>query len=97
MPEERERFRDYDDRDEIDERLAKIVSRVVRDADVGISYGESGSGLLKWILGVLSALLVAVIVGGITTYGRFTSLETRVTEWQKSTERRLDALEARRP
>jgi hypothetical protein len=73
-----ERLRDYDDRDEVDERLAKIVSRVVRDADVGVSYHEGGNGekaLLKWLLG-LSATLVAVsIVGGVTLYGKVSAIE----------------------
>lgn len=73
-----ERLKDYDDRDEIDERLARIVSRVVRDADVGVKYTEGGNGekaLLKWLLG-LSATLVAVsVVGGVALYGKVSAIE----------------------
>lgn len=72
-----DRLRDYDDRDEIDERLARIVSRVVRDADVGIKYteGNGEKALLKWLL-ALSATLVAVsVVGGVTLYGKVSAIE----------------------
>jgi len=79
-----------------DERriLVNIIREQVKQGG-GNNYNESGSSLLKWILGVLAMLTVSVVVGGITVYGRFTSLETRVSEWQKSTDRRLDILERR--
>jgi len=68
--EERERLRDYDDRDEIDERLAKIVSRVVRDADIGISYKEGGESRLNAIVlscaGVLCMVILGIGAWGIT-------------------------------
>ena len=57
----------------------------------GGNYSEGGSPLLKWILGVLSALTVSVVVGAIAVYGRFTSLETKVSEWQSSTQRQIDS------
>lgn len=88
-----------------DERklLINIIRKQVEKGGGG-DYEEGGSSLLKWILGILSTLTVAVIVGGITVYGRFTSLETKVSEWQSSTQRqidaayqRLDRLENRRP
>lgn len=91
MPEER--LRDYDDREEVDERLARIVSRVVAAADVGVRYTEGGNGektLLKWLLG-LSATLVAVsVVGGVALYGKVSAIEAN----QASQQRQLDTLSA---
>ncbi len=77
-----------------DERriLVNIIRRQSENGG-GNNYNESGSYLLKWILGVLSMLAVAVIVGGVSTYGRLTSLESKVSEWKEATDRRLDALE----
>jgi len=88
-----------------DDERRILINIIRRQADRGGgNYNESGSPLLKWILGILSALAVAVIVGGVTVYGRFTSLETRFAEWQTSAQRqldvayqRIDRLENRRP
>lgn len=80
---------------EDERRILVNIIRKQSENGGGNNYTEGGANLLKWILGVLSALAVAVIVGGISTYGRLTSLETKVSEWQIATDRRLDALERR--
>ena len=94
---------DYNLWDDERKLLINIIRRQV-EKNGGGDYDEGGSSLLKWILGILSMLTVAVIVGGITVYGRFTSLETKVSEWQNSSQRQIDAayqridrLEGRRP
>jgi hypothetical protein len=73
-----DRLRDYDERDEIDERLARIVSRVVRNAEIGVNYSEGGNGekaLLKWLLGLSATLIVVSVVGGVTLYGKVSAIE----------------------
>jgi len=94
---------DYNLWDDERKLLISIIRKQVEKGG-GNNYQEGGSPLLKWILGILSTLTVAVIVGGITVYGRFTSLETKVSEWQNSSQRQIDAayqridrLEGRRP
>lgn len=87
---------DYNLWDDERKLLINIIRKQVEKGGGG-DYNEGGSSLLKWILGILATLTVAVIIGGVTVYGRFTSLETKVSEWQKSTDRRLDILEGRRP
>lgn len=104
-PRERERIDpDVAIETETERMLVRIIAQAVRDKDVSIGYQEgSGSKFEKWILGVLGVLVVSVVGGGISVYGRFTSLETKVEEWQKSIQRqidsdstRLDRLEQRR-
>lgn len=51
--------------------------------------------LLQWILGVLSALVVLAIAGGVTLYGKFTALEATVTTGMSAHEQRLNRVEQR--
>lgn len=74
-----------------DDERRLLIGIIRKQTEGGGSYNEGGSPLLKWILGVLSALTVSVVVGAIAVYGRFTSLETKVSEWQNSTQRQIDA------
>jgi len=94
VTEERERIRDYDDRDEVDERLARIVSRVVRDSEVGVKYEEGGGNgekaLLKWLIGIATSLLIISIVGLVGMYGKLSAIEAN----QASQQRQLDQLSA---
>ena len=97
MPEER--VRDYDDRDEIDERLARIVSRVVRDADVGLTYNEgAGNGekaLLKWLTALTASLLVVSIVGLVGMYGKLSAIEANQTSQQRQIDQLAAAIRSR--
>lgn len=69
-----------------------LIGIIRKQADNGGgNYTEGGSPLLKWILGVLGVLTASVIIGAVAVYGRFTSLETRVSEWQTATQRQIDA------
>jgi len=79
-----------------DERriLIDIIRKQTRSPGGG-TYNESGSPLLKWILGVLATLTVAVIVGGVSVYGQFKTLESAVTEWKSGQQRQIDEAKAR--
>lgn len=91
-PRERDEPVDYEYGTEVERHLARIIVQAARDRDVNVGYQEgSGSKFEKWILGVLGVLVVSVVGGGISVYGRFTSLETKVEEWQKSIQRQLDS------
>lgn len=78
--------KDYDPFE--DER--RFYQKLLREHSRRGGYHESGSSLLKWILGVLMILTASTIIGGVTVYGRFSSLEGRVDEWQKNTQRQID-------
>jgi hypothetical protein len=89
---------DYDPSQD-DEDLRRLVRLAVRaGAQVSNTYSEGGNGekkMLSWILGVLSLLVVGAVGGGISLYGKVSSLETRVTEWQRASDRRMDVTDAR--
>lgn len=96
--------KDYDVEEENSREVMRILRQLIARPS-GNSYYEGGNGekrTLNWILGVLSLLLVGAVGGGVSLYGKVSSLETRVTEWQKASEResnetrrRLDRLESR--
>ena len=79
----------------IDAESDEDVGRLVRSAvHAGISYYEGkghDSVLLKWILGVVSSLAVAGIIGGIVLYGQVAALGEKVVSQQ----RQLDRIEDR--
>jgi hypothetical protein len=92
---------DYNAEDENDREVMRILRQLIARPS-GNNYHEGGGEkrTLNWILGVLSVLLVGAVGGGISVYGKVSSLETRVSEWQRSAEResnemrrRLDRLE----
>lgn len=79
-----------------DER--RFYQRLLREGRGGNNGdGEDGGNrrLLGWILGILSALSVVGITGGIAMYGEVASLKAAFTQYQTSTDRRLDSLERR--
>lgn len=42
-------------------------------------YVESGNGVFqKWMLGIVSLLVVAASVGGVTMYAKLATIETRL-------------------
>jgi hypothetical protein len=94
---------DFDEQENTRETMRILRQLIARPS--GNSYYEGGNGekrTLNWILTVLSLLLVGAVGGGVSLYGKVSSLETRVAEWQRSweresaeTRRRLDRLESR--
>jgi hypothetical protein len=97
--------RDYDDSEERSQEVMRILRQLIARPSGNSYYEGGGNGekrTLNWILGVLSLLLVGAVGGGVSLYGKVSSLETRVAEWQRSAEResnetrrRLDRLESR--
>jgi hypothetical protein len=91
--------KDYDDSEERSQEVMRILLQLIKRPP-GNNYYEGGSGngekkTLNWILGVLAALLVGAVGGGVSVYGKVSSLETRVTEWQRASDRRMDATDQR--
>lgn len=87
-----------------DDREVMRILRQLIARPSGNNYNEGGGDkrTLNWILGVLSLLLVGAVGGGVSLYGKVSSLETRVSEWQRAvalesaeTRRRLERLEGR--
>jgi hypothetical protein len=75
-----------------DERriLINIIRKQTESA--GGNYTEGGGGdrtLLKWVLGVLSLLTASAVIGGVTIYGKVSSIETGLL----AHEQRIDRLE----
>jgi hypothetical protein len=80
-----------------DER--RILVNIIRDQTKhggGNNYTEGGGNSLKSILiGVAITVVSSVILGSWYISYRLGLFESQVTEWQRQTERRLDALERR--
>ena len=73
------------------EELELIVS-VVRNMQPQMRYSEGANDrLLKWLLGLVSALILASIVGAIGVYGIVEALRATV----QSVNQRLDRIEDR--
>jgi hypothetical protein len=89
---------DYNAEEDRDRETMRILRQLITRPS-GYSYHEGGGNgekrTLNWILGVLSLLLVGAIGGGISMYGKFSSLETKVVEWQRASDRRMDAQDQR--
>lgn len=75
------------------ERGVRAGSRTYVNGDPREPNGEKR--LLRWILGVLSALAVLTIVGGVTLYGEFTALKATVTTGMNAHEQRINRVEQR--
>lgn len=90
---------DFEHEDEdIADRVAGIIARKYQARHVNYNNGDTGNGekrLLRWILGVLSALAVLTIAGGVTLYGEFTALRATVTTGMNAHEQRIDRVEQR--
>jgi hypothetical protein len=87
--------------EDIAERVARILAKKYATRQVtynngdGSSHGNGEKRLLRWILGVLSALVVLAIAGGVTLYGEFTALKATVTTGMTAHEQRLSRVEQR--
>lgn len=90
------RPKDYEE--DVAERVARIISRkygrwhVIQNGDGGDSPGNGEKALLKWILGITSALLVVGIAGNVAMYGKLSA----IAQGQEDHEHRISRLEAER-
>lgn len=84
---------DYDEREDTIRLLVSII-RKQTEGQGGGNYSEGGGDkLLKWVLGVLAILTASAVVGGITIYGKVSSLEATVNAGLNAHEQRIDRLE----
>jgi hypothetical protein len=76
----------------LDQAEIEMIVRCVRELQPRISWQERGDDrLLKWLLGLVSALLLAFIIGAIGVYGVVQGHDATV----KSINSRLDRIEDR--
>lgn len=76
----------------LDPEEIELIVRCVRELQPRISYRERGDDrLLKWLLGLVSTLILAAIVGAIGVYGIVEGHDATV----KSINSRLDRIEDR--
>ena len=71
--------------------IGKVVQKAVQKMRPQVNYSEGNNGLLKWVLGVLSSLLVALIIGIVVEYGKDQGQVARGDSFQ----RQLDRIETR--
>lgn len=80
-----------------DER--RILINIIRrqtDTAGGGNYNEAPKSPSNTvIIGCTATLLCALIIGAIASVNEFSAFRAQVSEWQKSTDRRLDILEHR--
>jgi len=86
MAESREGPKDYD---EDADDLRNLVRLAVRAGGQHYHEGGGDKRLLTWILGVLSVLTAAFIIGGITLYGEVRA----IARGQFDHDRRIESLE----
>jgi hypothetical protein len=87
---------DYPQQDDDIRRLAGIIERLAqRQPDNGYHESRKDSGLKAIIIGCTITILSAGIIGAIVFSNEFAAFRAQVTEWQKSTDRRLEILEKR--
>lgn len=85
---------DYNPDDETIRRLTQTVAQLIeRPPSNHYHNGGADKRTLNWILGIVSTLAVAAIVGGITFYGKFTALEATVSSMMAAHEARITRLE----
>jgi hypothetical protein len=77
-------------------RLAGIIERLSqRQPDNGYHEGPKESGLKAIVIGCTITLLSTMIIAAFMLTNEFAAFKAQVTEWQRSTDRRLEMLERR--
>jgi hypothetical protein len=70
---------DYNPSDKEIQDVARLLARSA--ASIGsVHYNAGGNGFQKWALGLMGALSVAAVIGGIAMYGRLTAIEISVQD-----------------
>lgn len=87
---------DYDEREDTLRLLISIIRKQTEGAGGG-NYNEAPkeSNIKAVMIGCTITLLCAFIIGAVVFSNDFSSFKAQMTEWQKSTDRRLDELERR--
>lgn len=76
----------------LDSEEIELIVRCVRELQPRVNYRERGDDrLLKWLLGLVSALILAFIIGAVGVYGIVEGHDATV----KSINSRLDRIEDR--
>jgi hypothetical protein len=76
----------------LDSAEIELIVRCVRELQPRVSYRERGDErLLKWLLGLVSALILAFVIGAVGVYGIVEGHDATV----KSINSRLDRIEDR--
>ena len=76
----------------LDREELELIASVVRNMQPQVNYNEGANDrLLKWLLGLVSALILASIVGAVGVYGIVEALRATV----QSVNQRLDRIEDR--
>lgn len=81
---------------ELADAIARVVQRAVQKMRPHVNYSEGNNGLLKLVLGVVSSLVVALIIGIIVEYGKDQGQVARGDAFQRQMDRietRIDRVE----
>lgn len=79
----------------VDPELVSAIEKAVQRLRPEVHYEGGSKRLLTWLLGLISALLAAFIVGSVIGYGTLQALRAEsVARWEDMS-RRLDRLENR--
>jgi len=73
----------------------RIVVEALRNRRGDYNEAPKTNGIKTVILTCTATIITAGIIGGIVLSNEFAALRAQVTEWQKATDRRLEALERR--
>lgn len=92
MRDEHESFSDPPQDDDI-HRLAGIIERLIDNS--GYREAPQDNGLKSIVIGCTITILSAGIIGALVFVNEFSAFRGQVSEWQKSTDRRLEQLEHR--
>lgn len=80
----------------LDPDEVELIVRAVQKMRPQVNYSESGDArLLKVLLGLISSLTLAAIVGGVGVYGTIQSVQATVQAIRDDTNRRLERIENR--
>jgi hypothetical protein len=85
---------DFNPDDEVVRRLTRTISQLIeRPPSQHYHNGGNDKRTLNWLLGMVAALIVGGIGGGIVFYGKFTALQATVSSMMSAHEARITRLE----
>lgn len=76
-------------RNDDESEFEEAVSRAVRKAHMEVAnYSEGNHTFLKWVLGLCGGLTLAAVIGGITLYGKVSTIDERTQNMQHQADER---------